>query len=148
MGVRQSEAQAVVERYVRLINGETDSGFEELLAADFLDHVSGQRGGDIWAQVAAWSRGTFADPDVAVHEVMVRADRVMVWMTMTVTHVGSAFPRLRDVPVTHKRVPWDQVHFFRLVDGEILEHWAVRDDYAMVKALVGAGPLVAPDTDA
>jgi hypothetical protein len=70
---------------------------KKLLAADFLDHVSGQRGGDIWAQVAARSRATFADPDVAVHEVMVRDDRVMVWMTMTVTHVGSAFPRLRDV---------------------------------------------------
>jgi hypothetical protein len=42
--------------------------------------------------------------------------------------------------VTHKRVPWDQIHVFRLVDGEILEHWAVRDDYAMVEALVGAGP--------
>lgn len=45
---------------------------------------------------------------------MVREDRAMAWVAVTVTHVGSAFPRLRHLAVTHKRVPWDQVHVFRI----------------------------------
>lgn len=46
----------------------------------------------------------------------------MAWMVVTVTHVGSAFPRLRHLAVTHKRVPWDQVHVFRIAKGEVSEH--------------------------
>jgi predicted ester cyclase len=63
---------------------------------------------------------------------------------VTETHVGNGFPRLRDTPVSGKRVPWTQVHIFRVADGQLAEHWAVRDDYALVEAIVGAGPLVAP----
>ena len=65
-------------------------------------------------------------------------------MTLTATHIGNGFPRIRDIPVSEKRVPWTQVHIFRVVDGRLSEHWAVRDDYALVEAIVGRGPLVAP----
>ena len=65
-------------------------------------------------------------------------------MTVTATHVGSGFPRLRGIAVTGKRVAWPQVHIFRCSGGLLAEHWAVRDDYAMVEAIVGGGPLAAP----
>ena len=140
----QADAEVLVERYVGFICGEPDARFEAMLADDFFDHVSGRRGADIWAQVAIWLASTFADPEVDIHEVMTRGDRVMVWMTVTATHVGAGLPRIRDLAITGKRVPWTQVHIFRVAEGKITEHWAVRDDYGMVESIVGSGPLVAP----
>ena len=140
----ESDSEALVRRFVQFISGSTGSGIEDVLIEDFFDHVSGQRGSAIWAQVAQWAKATFADPVVDVHEIMSRGDRVLVWMTVTATHVGSGFPRLRGIAVTGKRVAWPQVHIFRCSGGLLAEHWAVRDDYAMVEAIVGGGPLAAP----
>ena len=97
-----ADGEALVRRYVQFISGSAGSGpgIEDILAEDFFDHVSGQRGAAIWAQVAQWARATFADPAVDVHEIMSRGDRVLVWMTVTATHVGSGFPRLRGIPVS------------------------------------------------
>jgi predicted ester cyclase len=143
------DGEALVRRYVQFISGSagTGSGIEDILTDDFFDHVSGQRGAAIWAQVAQWAKATFADPAVDVHEIMSRGDRVLVWMTVTATHVGGGFPRLRGIPVTGKRVAWPQVHIFRVTGGLLAEHWAVRDDYAMVEAIVGGGPLAPPHVD-
>ena len=138
------DGDVLVDRYMRFLSGDDDSGFQELLAEDFYDHVSGQRGGAIWVQVVAWGKATFADLQVEVHKVMTRDDRVMVWMTVTATHLGSGFPRLRSIPVSGRRVTWPQVHVFRVAGDRVTEHWAVREDYAMVEAAAGAGPLRAP----
>src|SRR5664279_6547379 len=91
----ESDSEALVRRVVQFSSGSTGSGIEDVLIEDFFDHVSGQRGAAIWAQVAQWAKATFADPAVDVHEIMSRGDRVLVWMTVTATHVGSGFPLQR-----------------------------------------------------
>lgn len=138
--------ESLVRRSIDLVNGKEDSGpgMDEIFTEDFYDHVSGQRGKAIWARVAAWGRTTFAYPQIEVHEVMTRDDKMLVWFTLTATYIGNGFPRLRDIPVTGQRVTWPQVHIFRVADGLLAEHWAVRDDYATVEAAVGRGPLVGP----
>lgn len=65
---------------------------------------------------------------------MTREDRVIVWFTATARHIGGGFLRLRSLPVTGKRVSWEQVHRFRVADERLVEHWAVSDDYALVEA--------------
>jgi predicted SnoaL-like aldol condensation-catalyzing enzyme len=100
-------------------------------APTFLDHVSG-RGPEIWDVVAGWIAESFADVTVDLHAVMSDGDRVMVWITVHGRHVGSAFPRLRDLPALGNQTSWSQVHFFRVSDGLVTEHWAVRDDAALV----------------
>jgi predicted ester cyclase len=144
--MQDSEAERLIHRYVDYMSGTSDdfSAFQEALTEDFFDHVSGQRGVAIWQMVAKWGKATFADPELDIHAIMTRGDRVLIWMTLTATHIGNGFPRIRDIPVSEKRVPWTQVHIFRVVDGRLSEHWAVRDDYALVEAIVGRGPLVAP----
>jgi predicted ester cyclase len=101
-------------------------------APDFLDHVSGRTGPDIWDVVAGWMAESFADLSVDLHAVMSDGDRVMVWVTMHGRHVGSAFPRLRGLPALGNRITWAQVHVFRVVAGRVTEHWAVRDDAALL----------------
>jgi predicted ester cyclase len=100
-------------------------------APDFVDHVSGM-GPEIWDIVAAWTAESFADTRVDLNAVMSGGDRVMVWITARGQHIGSAFPRLRGLPVLGNEICWNQVHIFRVCDGMVTEHWAVRDDAAML----------------
>jgi hypothetical protein len=41
----------------------------------------------------------------------------------------------RSVLQACNRVAWSQVHIFRLDEGMVVEHWAVRDDDAMLDAV-------------
>lgn len=142
----ETGAESLVRRYVEFMTGDGASKMSEILTEDFFDHVSGQRGSDIWRTVDDWRKATFAEAEIEIHEIMTRDDRVLVWFTLTATHIGRGFPRLRDLPVSNKRVAWPQVHLFRIADDLLAEHWAIRDDYALVEAIVGHGPLAPPPT--
>ena len=114
------------------------SGDESLLALfgdDFHDHVSDQRGPDIWLVIKRWLDESFADREVEVHSVATDGDLVLVWVTVTGTHVGSAFPWLGGRRASGRRVSWRQVHVFRRAGGSITEHWAVRDDLRVLEAI-------------
>jgi predicted ester cyclase len=144
----ESVPETLARRYVSWL-GNPDASPDEMVkivSVDFLDHVSGSTGPAIWSVVAEWSRTSFADVHVEVHEIMTRGDRVMVWFTLNGRHIGDGFPRLRGIPVTGQRVSWPQVHLFRVDDERLVEHWAVRDDYALVEAVAGR-PLAGPTTE-
>ena len=51
--------------------------------------------------------------------------------TMTGTHQGE----LEGKAPTGERVAVQQSHWFRVVDGKVAEHWAVRDDLGMLQQL-------------
>jgi predicted ester cyclase len=70
-----------------------------------------------------------------------RIDRVVCKVMMTGTHRGRpTMPEifhgmLKDVAPTGKRVQVPQYHDFRVSDGQIAEHAAVRDDLGMLLQL-------------
>jgi len=101
----------------------------------FVDHVSGRSGPGIWDVVAGWGEASFADRRTELHAVMSDGDRVMVWITAHATHIGNGFPRMAGLPVHGNQVTWSQVHIFRIADGQVIEHWAVRDDAALMDQL-------------
>jgi predicted ester cyclase len=115
---------------------EDDETVRELFSLEFHDHVS-QRGLEVFDVVGGWIRESFSDRRGEIHAAMRDGDRIMVWCTVRGTHVGNGLPRLRleDVPVRGLAVAWDQVHFFRVADELVVEHWAVRDDYALIEDL-------------
>ena len=83
----------------------------------------------------------FPDFHYRILEATAEADRVVCKLEMTGTHRGQ--PKLReafsgmlsDVAPTHKVVQVLQFHSFRIRNGLIAEHAAVRDDMAMVQQL-------------
>lgn len=137
------EAETLVRGYLDLLYGRAED-MAAVFAPEAFDHVSERRFVDSWGMVTGWIRGTFADSTVEIHEIMTKGDRVMLWMTATGTHIGSLLPRLRGIEPTGRTIAWSSVHIFRVVEGRFVEHWAVRDDYGMVEAVAGGGPLVAP----
>lgn len=110
-----------------------------LFAADFLDNVSGQRGLEIFDIIERWLNESFADRTVEHHATMFDdAERVMVWYTAYGRHVGNGFPRMAGLPVTNAVIAWPQLHVFLTKSGLVVEHWAVRDDFAMLEQLCRA----------
>ena len=84
---------------------------------------------------------TFPDFHYRIEEATAEGDRVVCKVTMTGTHLGQpsmaqAFNgMLAGVTPTGRKVQVLQFHGFRLRDGEISEHSAVRDDLGMCKQL-------------
>ncbi len=102
---------------------------------DFLDNVSGQRGPDIWRLVKRWMTESFDERTADLHLVAAEGDRVIVWLTLHATHIGSGFPWLEGRAASGRRIAWRQVHIFRVHDEAVLEHWAVRDDLRVLESI-------------
>lgn len=83
----------------------------------------------------------FPDFHYTIEETTAEGDRVVCKMTMTGTHRGQPKHReafsgmLNGVAPTGKSVKVLQFHSFRIRDGLIAEHAAVRDDMGMVLQL-------------
>jgi predicted ester cyclase len=129
------DKSTVADAYVRYLEGHGER-LLSLFATDALDHVSGQTGAEIWSTVGAWLQESFADVTVDLHSVAQDDEaRVLVWVTLHGTHVGSAFPWMRDRRPSGRRVAWQQLHVFRTQGDSITEHWAVRDDLRVLDAI-------------
>ncbi|MEV6611167.1 ester cyclase [Kutzneria sp. NPDC051319] len=122
--------------------------FEEMYAPDALDRenvvqprasrVPGPAG--FWA-TAQWLRTAFADLRYDIHHVMSDGDLVTVNSTMLGRHVSAIAFHTPDgaidavFPPTGRPFAMAQAHWFRVRDGLIAEHWAVRDDLGTAKQL-------------
>ena len=127
-------AEAIADGYERW--GATgDLSLKALFSPDFYDNVSGQRGLVIFDVVGRWFDESFADRRIDHHATMFDGDRVMVWYTQYGRHIGNGFPRMRGHAVSGAEVAWAQLHVFRVYEGKVVEHWAIRDDYAMLEQL-------------
>ena len=45
---------------------------------------------------------------------------------------------MRGHVVSGAEVAWAQLHVFRVQEGKVVEHWAIRDDYAMLEQLTSS----------
>ena len=125
----------LVRRYTRAVFDEGDvAAVDEYLAPDFYNHVTGRTGTEDFKQLArsvGQTTGTANEIELLVAE----GDFVVAYMTITRTlheelsAFGFTFPGDgRSYTVKH-------VHIYRVADGKIQEHWAVRDDLAMLRQL-------------
>ena len=84
-----------------------------------------------------WLRGGFSDLRVEVEDLIAEGDKVVARIRMTGTHDGE-FVGLQP---TGRTWNYEHIHIFRLAEGKILEHWAVRED---LKAMIQLGVVSAP----
>jgi predicted ester cyclase len=109
--------------------------FDDVLHPDVVDHVGGQVGIEWWRFMGGKLRASFPDLEFVIDDVIAAEDKVVLRLTMTGTHRGSDMPMLIGMEPTGKAVSWSHIHIFRVTDGKIAEHWAVRDDPSMLKQL-------------
>jgi SnoaL-like polyketide cyclase len=64
----------------------------------------------------------------------------MLWFSSRARHIGSAFPRFAGRKPTGQLIIAKSVRIFRIADGKLAEHWAVRDDLGVLRQMDGPEP--------
>jgi steroid delta-isomerase-like uncharacterized protein len=73
----------------------------------------------------------FSDQRWEIHDVIAEDDKVVIRCTHSGVHTGEYF----GMPATGRRFAYNQMHVIRIADGKGVEHWAVRDDAALLRQL-------------
>ena len=88
--------------------------------------------------VVEWLRAQFPDLRMTVEAVVADAGMVAVRVLSEGTNLG---PLNGVMPPTGKRFRASQSHWYRIEDGKLAEHWAVRDD---LTTMVQLGVIARP----
>jgi predicted ester cyclase len=137
-GTRAEENKALVLRYVEEVWNEHDlDAIDELVSPGYVNHAAStdeyRRGGA--RRTWEWLLSVFPDHHFEVEDAAADGRTVAVRGTMVGSHEGE----LMSIAPTGKRVAAQQSHWFRVEEGKLSEHWAVRDDLGMLQQL-GAMP--------
>ena len=141
------EAERLVREQFRIIEtGEFDLA-DANVTPGYVNHRSvheplAARAGGPAALVATatWLRRAFSDIRFEIHEIDLVGDRAVAWVTVHATDSGAFVVHdapdgsvTQVFPPTGRRFAARQVHWFRIEDGAIAEHDAVRDDLGMAQ---------------
>jgi len=140
--------KTLVRRYFEeLCHGPTLAACAEIVATDYLEHAVAPFGDSAPGRVngpeamratAAWLLAQFPDLRMTIEAIVAEDDTVAVRVLAEGTNLG---PLNGVVPATGKRFTARQSHWFRMADDRLVEHWAMRDDLAVMLQL---GILHAP----
>jgi steroid delta-isomerase-like uncharacterized protein len=119
----------------------------ELFDKDFMNfgeqHLDGHA---LIAQIVGVWRDAFPDLHFTVDSMVAESDSIMCEVTLQGTHKGifPLIPPLQGPPLfpNGKTFRVKHIHRFRLRDGKVVEHFAVRDDLGMFQQLGHLGALV------
>lgn len=112
---------------------------DELVRSEFTNFGLTTNGPQFLTQLINAQRAAFPDMHFTVEQMFAVEDWVLTKARWAGTFTGPfPFIGLDGVAPTGRRFDVDHVHAFRLVDGKIAEHWAVRDDLTMHSQLLGS----------
>jgi predicted ester cyclase len=138
-----SDARSLIESFYAAGGPVADPAtLSELFHPDYVSHTSppgmapgiGQAIG-----LREFLTSTFDDIHYELIRTAVDGDLVATHTRLSATHAGDGL----GFPATGRSFTAEQMHFVRIADGRIVEHWAVRDDAAMMRQ-IGAIPAGAP----
>jgi predicted ester cyclase len=118
-------------------NGDV-AALAEVVHVDVVNHEAppgAPQGLDGMTQTMRWLARAFSDRRYEIHQVVGEGDTVVVYCTFHGRHTGE----FMGLAPTGRSFASRQVHIVRFQDGKGIEHWAVRDDLAMLRQL-GALP--------
>jgi steroid delta-isomerase-like uncharacterized protein len=97
--------------------------------------------------------GTFPDERYEIQEMIAQGDSVVVRCKVSGTHRGTGKRpvnggMLVGVPPTGKHYEVQHIHWLKLRDGKIVDHYATRDDISMMRQLGLIPPVASPTPSA
>jgi predicted ester cyclase len=129
------ENKVLIRRYTRAVFDEGDvEAVERYLAPDFYNHVTGRSGTEDFKRLAADLRDAPGSANV-IDLLVAEGDLVVALMTITRTLNKELRAFGFTLPASGESYTVTHVHVYRVVDGKIREHWAVRDDLSMLRQL-------------
>jgi predicted ester cyclase len=143
------ERKGLVQRWFDTFNTGDFSQLAEIHATDCRNHAhppfdvsewpaEGKPfGPEAFRSTVEWVRASQPDLEVTLEATFVDGDEVVAWIRSRGTATGSGGP----IPPTGAQIDFAQAHRFRIADGRIVEHWAVRDD---LRSMIQAGVIERP----
>lgn len=131
--------KAIVRRFIDeiFVRGRKDT-VDELLDDGFVAHTwpstTGNPKDDLKAAVDRAATGV-SDPDFRIEDLIAEGDQVAARLTTAATQTGE----FMGLPPSGKRYEIEEIHWFRLRDGKVVEHWHQLDQMGLMKQL-GAAP--------
>ncbi|MCX6396042.1 MAG: ester cyclase [Propionibacteriales bacterium] len=128
-------AKDIVEEFVRRWDEGDERVIDELIAENMVNHAAAPQGREGWKLILQVIDHDLADVTIEHHALIGDGDLVAHRMTMHGTHRASTMPLWHGAPVTGARVSWPYIHIWRAENGQIVEHWACRDDIGLLTEL-------------
>lgn len=131
------ENKALVRRFIHegVVGGDL-ALIDELCSPDCVNHSAvpeARIGAAGVKRVVAHSRAAMPDQRWTNEMIIAEGDLVVIHGIREATWQAESF---RGVATPKgKRIAVELVHVFRVRDGKIVEHWAVRDDLGLMKQL-------------
>ncbi|GAB3926241.1 ester cyclase [Kribbella albertanoniae] len=131
MGIEQNKA--LVRRFLEEGLAGDPTVFDEICAPDFVNHASPTRSGIQGVKdVIAFSLRMQPNQRWVEQHLVAEGDLVVLYGVRAATWKGTEF---RGIATPEGEVSVEMAHMFRIKDGLISEHWAVRDDLGMMQQL-------------
>ena len=137
----RTDIKDIALRSMEIMRDGTYEDFVEVVHPEALNHESKDeppatrgRGPAAFYATALWLRDAFADLDFEIHAVVAEDDLVVVHNTMRGVHARTFVGYKADAtvdqafPPTGRPFASTQTHWLRVHDGQVVEHWANRDD--------------------
>jgi steroid delta-isomerase-like uncharacterized protein len=126
--------QETVRRFVDAVLARGDvAAIDELVAPDFVSHTWGISENGPASLRAATERihGSLKNVAFTIDDEVADGDAVVVRLTSGATPTGE----FMGVPATGRSYTIGEIHWFRLADGRIAEHWHQHDALGLMKQL-------------
>ena len=142
MGSEAAERnRRIVERFIEgVLEGRLDV-IDELCDSDLINHAAAPQardGIDGFKRVIGFSRAAMPDQRWTDRVVIADDEYVVVRAVRESTWTAESF---RGIPTPQgARTSVEMVHIWRLANGKIVEHWAVRDDLGLMIQLGVVSP--------
>ena len=136
----QEKNKVVAKRLAEEIFSKGDmKTFDEILAPNYVNHnipvpgIPGTKEG--FRRVVAATREAFPDVQVSIKTMVAEGEYVVFRDVVHATSRGAFF----GVPANGKKLEWTEIHFLKIANDQIAEHWTNFDQLGILRQL-GAIP--------
>jgi steroid delta-isomerase-like uncharacterized protein len=136
--VGTDDNRTLVRRFVDAVLERGDvAAIDELVAPEFVSHTWGITENGPASLRAATERihGSLKDVQFTIDDEVAEGDAVVVRLTSSATPTGD----FMGLPATGRSYTIGEMHWFRLADGKIAEHWHQHDGHGLSKQLGADG---------
>lgn len=130
----EANKELVRRHFEELLSGKNLDACEEIMAVEYVEHAlapfgttepGSVEGPKATRETVEWLHAQFPDMVMTIEAMIAEGDLVVARVLSEGTNTG----KLNGVaPATNKKFSSRQCHWYRIKDGKLAEHWAVRDD--------------------
>jgi ketosteroid isomerase-like protein len=117
----------------RVVIAQDPAAVDELATEDFTPHTFGPTppGREPLKQAMQRAGPGVSDPEFTIEDVIAEGDRVAIRLTSSARHTGP----FMGVEPSGRRYSIQEIHIFRIRDGQVAEHWHEFDKASLMEQL-------------